>query len=922
MKVRFDSLNRFEVPKFYVCNPGCTYNKGVLSSTLGALSDTSDEELILNFNTTSELNFRLNKIRRDDIEENKYATKLYRAIQNRRLIFVEDVGFFVIRDVTDGYEDGLHYKDVRAESCEYEISQKALPYIEDGTYQFEDLLEKIVSSLPLWKIDNVNLDVAAKWRTFEDVNIDANALSFLLEDMQDAYECIFEFDTINRYINVYDQNYFVEQTNIHITKDDLIESIEINENSDDLYTAISVQGDDNLNISPVNPLGGNVIYNFDYYIDWMSPSLAAKVKSWKNLVKSKEATYYELNRQYYNRLTNQSSSTADIEMLNIQLDMYRRMRDNIVAESSTTTVESYNEIIIKNGGVPVGINGELADTLREIDSLIANVISKIEAAQSSLNSTGSSMSSLEAQINSIRNQVAILNYFTDAEYIELSNYIFEGNYTDEYITVTESMTYDERFEQMKILYDRAIGRLSRISEPTQEFSIDVENFLFVKEFSEWSNQLRTGCLINVELETDDIAALFLSNITVNYDDKELNMTFGNRFNRFDPKAMFNNVLGDIKKSANSLNYVKEILYPVKNGEFNAMKEAIKSSQILTKNSALTTTNQEILIDDTGILGRKMLDNGEYDPKQVKVTNQTIVFTDDAWDTSKTGLGNFLFNNPFTGEVEEHYGVIADTLIGSMVLAEEAGICNTDNSIIMNEDGFTLTTDYRDPTKPTTRNFVIQKLLQDSDGNEYYNKQLYLDSNGNLVLNGTLSVFTSSGDMTNLEDMASGDVDLTDVYNTIQNESSSLRNDLTGSILDETSSLRSDMDDRYSSISENITNQINSAVNAGTTSLKSDIEAKYDSLLEQVNDQLSAHKAEVGQYMTFNESGLTLGAIASAFKTVIDNQGLYFKQGDTTVSYVNNNQLYIPNAVIENTLILGNFFFSPRKDGGFSLTWQE
>lgn len=922
MKVRFDSLNRFEVPKFYVCNPGCTYNKGVLSSTLGALSDTSDEELVLNFNTTSELNFRLNKIRRDDIEENKYATKLYRAIQNRRLIFVEDVGFFVIRDVTDGYEDGLHYKDVRAESCEYEISQKALPYIEDGTYQFEDLLEKIVSSLPLWKIDNVNLDVAAKWRTFEDVNIDANALSFLLEDMQDAYECIFEFDTINRYINVYDQNYFVEQTNIHITKDDLIESIEINENSDDLYTAISVQGDDNLNISPVNPLGGNVIYNFDYYIDWMSPSLAAKVKSWKNLVKSKEATYYELNRQYYNRLTNQSSSTADIEMLNIQLDMYRRMRDNIVAESSTTTVASYNEIIVKNGGVPVGINGELADTLREVDSLIADVISKIEAAQSSLNSTGSSMSNLEAQINSIRNQVAILNYFTDAEYIELSNYIFEGNYTDEYITVTESMTYDERFEQMKILYDRAIRRLSRISEPTQEFSIDVENFLFVKEFSEWSNQLRTGCLINVELETDDIAALFLSNITVNYDDKELNMTFGNRFNRFDPKAMFNNVLGDIKKSANSLNYVKEILYPVKNGEFNAMKEAIKSSQILTKNSALTTTNQEILIDDTGILGRKMLDNGEYDPKQVKVTNQTIVFTDDAWDTSKTGLGNFLFNNPFTGEVEEHYGVIADTLIGSMVLAEEAGICNTDNSIIMNEDGFTLTTDYRDPTKPTTRNFVIQKLLRDSDGNEYYNKQLYLDSNGNLVLNGTLSVFTSSGDMTNLEDMASGDVDLTDVYNTIQSESSSLRNDLTGSILDETSSLRSDMDDRYSSISENITNQINSAVNAGTTSLKSDIEAKYDSLLEQVNDQLSAHKAEVGQYMTFNESGLTLGAIASAFKTVIDNQGLYFKQGDTTVSYVNNNQLYIPNAVIENTLILGNFFFSPRKDGGFSLTWQE
>jgi hypothetical protein len=220
---------------------------------------------------------------------------------------------------------------------------------------------------------------------------------------------------------------------------------------------------------------------------------------------------------------------------------------------------------VKNGGVPVGINNELRDTLVEIDALISEVLNKIESAQNSLGTTSTSIDDLTAQIDAIREQISITSYFTQQEYDELSNYIFEGSYTDEYITVTESMTYDERFEQMKVLYSRSVDRLTRISEPTQEFSIDVENFLFVKEFSEWSDQLRTGCLINVELDTDDIAALFLSNITVNYDDKELSMTFGNRFNRFDPKAMFNNVLGDIKKTANSLNYVKEILYPVKSG---------------------------------------------------------------------------------------------------------------------------------------------------------------------------------------------------------------------------------------------------------------------------------------------------------------------------------------------------------------------
>lgn len=908
MKVKFDSLNRFEVPKFYLCNPGCKYDNGRLTNVVGCLSDTTDEELVLNFNTTSELNFRINKVTRSDTDENLYTLKLYKALQNRRLIFVEDVGFFVITNVTDGYANGIHYKDVQAESCEFEIANKALPYIEDGTYQFRDLLEKIVSSLPVWTIGSINEDVANKYRTFEDVGVDKNALSFLLEDMQDAYECIFEADIINRQIHVYDQNYYVNQTNIHITKNDLINSIEIMENSDDLYTAISVLGDDNLNIAAVNPLGTNVIYNFNYYLSWMTPALSEKVKAWQQLVVSKSEEYYNLNLRYYEGLTINSDNQSNLEKLKIQLEMYQRCRDNIIAEGSTVTVESYNKIIEENGGTPVGIQNELAETVNEIDELISDVELEIQETQAAIDSFNESMKDVTDSIQAIHDEVAILSYFSDAEYVELSNYIYEGNYSDEYIAVTDSMTYSERFQQMKILYDRAIARLERISEPTQEFSIDIENFLFEQEFAAWSDQLVTGCLINVELDVDDIAALFLSNITVNYEDKALNMTFGNRFNRFDPKAMFNNVLGDIKKSANSINYIKEILYPVKNGEFSALQEAIESSGILTKNAALASTNQEIIIDDTGILGRKLLDTGEYDDRQIKITNQTIVFTDDGWDTASTALGNFAFNNPFTGEVEDHYGVIADMLIGNMILSQEVGIYNTDNSITLSKDGFVITSDYSDPTNPTKKTFMIRKRVPDENGEERYIDQLFLDSNGNLVLNGTISVFTSSGGQTNLEDISNdGGITMDEVSDAISNESASIYED---------------MNNKYSDIMDQTNDQINNAVSAESTSLKASIENKYDALMSQVEEELSAHKAEVGQYMTFNENGLTLGATSSDFKTVIDNVGMYFMQGETTVSYVNNNQLYIPNAVIENTLILGNFFFSPREDGGFSLVWQN
>ena len=172
--------------------------------------------------------------------------------------------------------------------------------------------------------------------------------------------------------------------------------------------------------------------------------------------------------------------------------MYQRCRDNIVAEGTTATVESYNEIIVKNGGVPVGIQQELSDTINSIDDLMDDVKSQISSVNRNITTVTSEKKYIDEDIVAIHDAVDILTYFTEAEYEELCNYIYEGNYSDEYITVTSSMTYSEKFEQMRTLYDRAVARLERISEPTQEFSLDVENFIFAKEFEQWSSELETG----------------------------------------------------------------------------------------------------------------------------------------------------------------------------------------------------------------------------------------------------------------------------------------------------------------------------------------------------------------------------------------------------------------------------------------------
>jgi hypothetical protein len=777
----------------------------MLTNTSGILLDTSDIEIIPTFNATSKLNFRCYKVRRKDSEEDAHTMRLYRSLRNRKLIYADGIGFFVITSVVDGYADHIAYKDIAAESCEVELRTKDLPYIENGTYKFytgeagnPGMIERLMAYAPLWTLGNIDITVVNRYRTFEDVDFSKNILGFMLEDLQDAYECLFVFDIVNRVVNIYDKANYVHETDIHLTKDDLMTSINITESSDDLYTALRVTGDEELSINAVNPLGTGVIYNFNYYLDWMTDTLGEKVRTWQALVNSYKDSYYNLQLSRYANLTTKSGIDAELDRLNTQLTMYTRCRENIVAEASDEDIAAYNAVIVQVGGVPIpenqgylwvmyaddshgtnitanpygkryiGLaydkstqvasnnpsdyswytfrNGEtfprtvdgqtkytwivfadsivsgmsndpdekayigvaldkssatkstdykdyswsliesggigLNETLATILSLIEDTETEIAAAQAQKTALEAIIADQDSQVSAIHNAVAMDSYFTDEDMDELSNYIVEGTYTDEYVTVTESMTYSERFEQMKTLYDRSVDQLERIAYPTQEFSLDVENFIFIKEFERWSEQLETGCLINVEVDDNDVAALFLTSFEVNYEDKKLTMTFGNRYNRFDSKALFDKVLGSVSRTANTLAYVKNTIYPIESGEFNKMKEALETSRTLTKNAVLSSTNEQVIIDDTGYTGRRKLPDGTIDPKQIKINGRNIVFTDDAWETCKTAIGEIILSGGASA-----YGINAEVLLGNIIMGNELHILNADG-----EDMFEVTED--------------------------------------------------------------------------------------------------------------------------------------------------------------------------------------------------------------------------------------
>lgn len=896
MIVSFDAFDRYETPLFHLCNPGARLVNGTLTGQLGILDNTSDEELVANFNAKSELSFRTYKIDYGDEEKNAVFHSLYDAIENRRMLYLENLGFFMIYNVdSTDCDDGV-FKDVQAYSCEQEIENKQVPALydddidpatlEEVEYKFIEtdtsgnitggLMYRIISVLPLWSIGHVDETVAAKYRHVDDPGEDTNILSFLLDSVQNAYECIFLFDTTNRIIDVYDQNTYSIDTSIHLTRTDLVNEIKIEESSDDLYTSLVVRGSDgDISIDGMNPLGSSVIYNFSHYLNWMRQSpataeLADKVEAWQEAVEaqmqegSDTRTYYDVSVDYYDALEGQIDAKADVDLYRMVVDLYTACIENIIAAINnvhlhvylvadengsinvsgksgtytmfsdaahtvevepvvaeyyyddigqqlyayimddsadpdedvqyflypmedidaddedlwqtggsifsyddaagidddlivpgyyyidaspgavvytTTDVETIRNIlagsveptpqeitrydvngngeidlidltiirtgVMKDGGLIGGdiykdenhtdkydpyvegviyfdltpnnprafrydaVDDVLVPVL-DIDTLIAMVAvyrdrysEQLDFAISELEIASENVEQYAAE-RSVFYSLALNNYFTEEELDVLSQYIFEGTYTDEYVVFTDNMDQAKKFEQLLLMYNRGKDMLTKISQPTYKFTVDVENFAFKSRFAHFTEQLRTGCLINLELAENDVAKLFLTAFTINWDDCTLELTFGNRFNHYDTKSLYQDALGQIQKTANTVAYIREVIDPLRDGTFTQMQSALSVSRNLAKDNALSATNQTVIIDDTGFSAKRVISSGGYSLEQLKITNDAIVLTDDGWKTAKVAIGKLP-----DGNGGYYYGVNAEVLMGELIVGKDA-----------------------------------------------------------------------------------------------------------------------------------------------------------------------------------------------------------------------------------------------------------
>ncbi len=290
----------------------------------------------------------------------------------------------------------------------------------------------------------------------------------------------------------------------------------------------------------------------------------------------------------------------------------------------------------------------------------------------------------------------------------------------------------------KTLYNNALEfiktakkEIYKSSNLQHTISASLKNFLAMKEFEPITKYFEVGNWIRVRVD-NNIYKLRLISYTTDYENIDnISIVFSDVKNAQNGLSDSDSVLQQAASIITSYPSVKRQAGKGENTSFYLNNWINKGLDITNIKLISDVDNQEQSWDSHGMLFRKYEPITEtYDDTQLKIINSTIAITDDNWKTSKTALGRFLMYDPEDHQLKESYGIIAQTLVGNLILSENVGIYNKNNNISLSENGFLITTNGDD--SEVSPAFTIQRQYTDSNGDIVLEKQLYIDEEGNMV----------------------------------------------------------------------------------------------------------------------------------------------------------------------------------------------
>lgn len=492
--------------------------------------------------------------------------------------------------------------------------------------------------------------LTTKYRYFEAVSC---SWLTLISQIEEAFNCVCVFDSYEQVLNVYDKDTYGEDTGITLSYDNAISEITKTHKLSDITTRLYVESP-NVSIAEENPLGTEYVEDFSYYItnNIMSQSLTQALVKYNELVEAKNVEF----------LTLKLEKNKNDQMITKRQGELSSLQGRFKAENAILTA------YIKAGDQPQK-QKEQSELVEQLEQEIATMMNTVQELKDKSDSLFADMTKIGIDIQKENAEYNGEKLFSDQDLEELEDYLIESSITNEYYTLAYS------------LYQHALEVIKDMNKVYIDFSITTYEFLSkIKTSGAWNNHIKLGIKLSLDVEhndlTDDEGKLQLYGFTFKPNEGVKGSVTDLKFtNNKTPKATSIKTIGDISKKTSQLttmtNFWKDTWASSASNNVAVEKlltEGLDASAQIVRGKG---TSNKIDISEAGIY----ISDAENEDKQIYYGSGLISITQDRWKTSTLAI--------------DSSGIMAETIIGKMILGAKMQIGNEDNTFEINPHGLSV-----------------------------------------------------------------------------------------------------------------------------------------------------------------------------------------------------------------------------------------
>lgn len=631
-----------------------------------------------------------------DHKDNPY----YADVKELMLIEIPEIGEYVITQLNVNSEsDYNESKTCTALSSEVQLAQKYLELftINMGTTESQDgiqlynegvptksLLHLVLEKCPDWTIGYVSTELRTVQRSFEVSREDV--YSFLTTEAAQAFEAVFEFDTLAHEINVYKEEEYGQDINVALSYNNLLLSTDISSSTDDIKTCLTVTGDNDLNLREVN-LGSDRIYNIDYFHDlsYMSQSLYDAYTVWREKY-SEAAEDFTPQTTQRHQLVKQKNYQVSEKQPENPPDPDDGLTDEDWTEYSLNGLKekkAANEqalaVSMKAGygdpGNPEGTDEEKRqnqmynEQYQPVYNRIQAIDREILVRQAQIDTVQTQIDSVDESMDQLVTYASINSNFTVEQQKELSKFIREDELSSSNYIVTDTMDEDERFEMLNDMLEYGAKELAKVAQPVLQFSQNMANIFLIPEFEGLTDKFLPGNYLYVILRDNYyVKARILTIEEDQINPENFNITFGNLM------ATNGGQLQDVTEALKLAQSAATTVSFSQSYWNEANKEATDISQmladgLLAAGETQKTQQSDVEIDDRGMWVRYTGEDQTMKNTGIFIGGGQILFTDDDFKTISTALGKCTYTKNGVKYVDfglQAQFVIAGYIAGSTI----------------------------------------------------------------------------------------------------------------------------------------------------------------------------------------------------------------------------------------------------------------